>query len=117
RPGGNSGGARYQAERPPPAEAVLGAAARAVLAGGPARPAQPVQRLEHAGIVDLALVGLAARRHCGDLNMTDQRQVLFEAGDQVPADDLDMIEIELDLHIGPADSRNEIGGMLDAREE
>src|SRR5579883_53902 len=54
-----------------PAEAVLGARARLVLAADPARIAEPIERVEHRRVAHLALVRLRARRHRGDLHMAD----------------------------------------------
>ena len=92
-------------------------AAGLVFAGGPARPAEPVERGKHRRIIDLALIGLGARRNRGDLHMADQRQVLLEAGDEIAADDLHMVEIVLDFHIGLADLGDDVGGLLDAAEK
>ena len=52
-------------------------------------------------IAHLAFVGLVARRHRGDLDVTDHRQVFLEPADEIAAHDLGVIEIELDAHIGP----------------
>src|SRR5260221_4129447 len=100
-----------------PGEPVLGARPGPVFAGRPARPAEPVERLEHTRIVDLALVRLGARRHRGDLHVADQRLVRLEAPDEIAADDLHMIKIELDLHIRPPDLGADFGGLLDPLEE
>src|SRR5208282_319283 len=88
--------ARHDAIRLRPAEAVLGARARAIFAADPTRIAGPIDRFEHGGIVDFALVGFAARRHRRDLDVADHGQMLFEAPDEIAADNLHVIEIELD---------------------
>ena len=43
--------------------------------------------------------------------------MLLEPPDQIAADDLHMIEIELDAHIRPADLGDDVGGMLGPVEE
>ena len=63
--------------------------------------AEPVERREDRRVVDLAFVRLVPRRNGRDLHMADQRQVLFEPADEIAADDLRMIEIELDAQIRP----------------
>src|ERR1700685_1865757 len=100
-----------------PAEPVFGAPAWLVFAADPARIAGAVDRFEHGGIIDLAFVGLAAGRHRGDLHVADDGEELFEALEQIAADDLHVIKIELDAHIGRADLGDDIGGMLDAAQE
>src|ERR1051326_7443608 len=92
-----------QTEAPAPAEAVLGAATRLVLAADPAGVAEPVERVEHGRIVDLALVGLAARRHGGDLHVADMGEELREPRQQVAADDLQVVGVDLEAQVGPAD--------------
>jgi hypothetical protein len=67
--------------------------------------------------VHLALIGLAARRHRRDLHVANERKKLFESPDEIAADDLGMIEIELDAHICPIDLGDDVGRMLDAGEE
>ena len=49
--------------------------------------------------------------------MTDERQVCLEAPDEIAAEDLCMIEIELNAQIGAADLGDDISGLLDAIEE
>src|SRR5215472_3009409 len=72
-----------QAVRLPPPQPILGAAAWAVFAGDPAAVADPVERRVDRRIIDLALVGFLAARHRGDLHMTDHREKLLDAGDQI----------------------------------
>ena len=50
----------------------------------------------------------------GDLHVADQRQVFFEAADEIAADDLGVIEIELDAHIFPFNLGDDVGGVLGA---
>src|ERR1700675_3539272 len=94
---------RHDAVRLRPAEAVLGAGARLIFAADEARITELVHRREHGRIIDLALVGLAARRHRGDLGVADRRQIFLEALEEIAADDLDVIEIELDAQVRRAD--------------
>ena len=49
--------------------------------------------------------------------MADERQVCFEAPDEIAAEDLCVIKIELNAQIGAADLGDDIGGLLDAIEE
>src|SRR5262249_4555258 len=94
---------RSDSEFARPAEPILGAAGRAVFATDPVAVADPIEGREDRGIVDLALVGLVARGHGSDLHVRDHREMLLEARDQVTADDLRMVEIELDANIRPPD--------------
>jgi hypothetical protein len=52
-----------------------------------------------------------------DLHVTDERQVRFEAADEVTADDLHVIEVELNAHVRRADPLDDVGSVLDAAEE
>src|SRR5580704_11574301 len=100
-----------------PAEPVLGAGARLVFAADPARIAGTVDCLEHGGIIDLAFVGLPARRHRGDLHVADHGEEFFEALEQIARHDLHVVEIELDAHIRRADLGDNVGGVLDPAQE
>src|SRR5437660_24959 len=62
-------------------------------------------------------VRLAPGRNGGDLHVTDERKILFEAFDQIAADDLGMIEVELNAHIWPLNFGNDVGRLLDPAEE
>src|ERR1700704_4808078 len=104
-------------EAPSPAQAVLGAPTRLVLAADPALVAEPVERIEDRRIVDLALIRLGTRRHGRDLHVPGQRQEFLETLQEVAADDLDVIEIELDAHIRPVDLGDQIRRLLDPRDE
>src|SRR5262249_33168709 len=106
-----------QPEGSAPAEAVLGPAAWLVLAADPARIAEPVQCVEYRRIVDLALVRLGPRGYGRDLHVPDQREEFLETGEHVAADDLHVIEVELDLHVRPPDLGDEIGRLLDPADE
>src|SRR5258707_4102326 len=46
-----------------------------------------------------------------------QRQELLEARQQVAADDLDVIEIELDAHVRPVDLGDQVRRLLDPADE
>ena len=74
-------------------------AARPVFAANEASITEPIERRENLRIIDLAFVRLMARRNRGDLRMANQRQMRFEAPDEIAADDLHVIEIELDAHV------------------
>src|SRR5215472_18112371 len=97
-----------------PAQAVFGSRARAVLAADPFAVAEAVERREDFGIVHLALVGLAPRRHGRDLHMADERQVFFESPDEIAADDLGVVEVELDAHVRPLHPGDDVGRLLGA---
>jgi hypothetical protein len=45
--------------------------------------------------------------------MADQGAEFFETSDQVAADDLHVIKIELDAQVGRADLADYVGGVLD----
>src|SRR6476660_2012473 len=105
------------AVRPRPGEPLLGASARAVLAADKARITEPVEQSENFGIVHLAPVRLAARGHGCDLNVADKRQVRLEAADEVAADDLHVIEVELNAQVRRADPLDDIGGVFHAAHE
>ena len=117
RPFCKSSAARNDAVRPRPSQAVLGAAAWPVLAADEACVAKSVEGRENFRIIDLAFIRLLARRNAGDLHMADERQVCFEAPDEIAAEDLCVIKIELNAQIGAADLGDDIGGLLDAIEE
>ena len=85
-----------------------------VFAADPAGVAGAVDGFEHGGIIDLTFVGLAARRHRGDLHVADHGEEFFETLEQIARHDLHVIEIELDAHVRRADLRDDIGGVLDA---
>ena len=44
-------------------------------------------------------------------------QIFLEALEQIAADDLHVIEIELDAHVRRADLADDVGGVLDAAEK
>src|SRR5260370_4422250 len=71
-----------------------------------------IEHLEDRRIVHLAFVGLRAGRHCRDLDMSDDLLMTRKPRYQVAALDLDVIEIELHAHVGPADERNDGGSLL-----
>src|SRR6476469_2835877 len=79
-----------------PTEPGFGPAARPVFASDPAVVTDAVERREYRGIVHFAFVRFVPRRHCRDLHMADDGEVFLEALDQIAADDLGMIEVELD---------------------
>src|SRR5229473_8261971 len=91
-----------------PAQSVLRPPARLVLAADPAGVAEPVERVEHGRVVDLSFVRLGARRHRRDLHVADDREKPFEAGEQIAADNLHVIEVELDLDVRPPDLCDQI---------
>src|ERR1043166_6302045 len=103
--------------RPAPPQPVLGAAARLVFAGDPAGVADAVEGLVDRRIVDLALVGLGAARHRGDLHVTDHGEELLDAFDQIALGDLHVLAVELQAHVCAADLGDHVGAVLDAREE
>lgn len=106
----------HEAIFPAPAQAFLGLPARSIFRPDPALVAESVDRREHARVIDLALIRLVPTRHRGALQVADERQVLLEAVQQIAADDLHVIEIELDLHVRLAELGDNVGGVLDAVE-
>src|SRR5437879_4498003 len=100
-----------------PAQAVFGSAARAVFAANPALVTETIEQCEDFGIIDLALVRLVPRRHRRDLHVSDQRQMLFESPDEIAADDLRVIEVELNAQVRPLHLGDDVGRLLGAGEE
>ena len=100
-----------------PTEPGFGRAARPVFASDPAAVTDAIERREYRGIVHFAFVRFVPRRHCRDLHMPDHGHVLFEALDQIAADDLGMIEVELDAHVRPLHLGDDIGRVLGAGEK
>src|SRR5713226_2877190 len=49
--------------------------------------------------------------------MTNDRKIFLEPPDEIAADDLAVIEIELDAHIRPLDLGDDVGCLLDTGEE
>ncbi len=49
--------------------------------------------------------------------MADERQMLLESPDEIAADDLGVIEVELDAHVRPLHLGDDVGRLLDAGEE
>src|SRR3954451_1790032 len=109
--------ARRNSIRTRPAQAVLGTPARFVFASYPFAVTDTVKHGEDLRIIHLAFVRLAPSRNGGDLHVADERKILFEAFDQIAADDLRMIEVELNAHIWPLKFGNDVGRLLDPAEE
>src|SRR5262245_55655113 len=95
-----------------PAEAILRAAARAIFGADPTPIAEFVHRFEYGGVIDLPLVRLMTRRHRRTLQMANHRKKFLETMDQVTADDLHVIEIELHADIWLADLCDNSGRVL-----
>src|SRR4029079_13593819 len=96
-----------------PAEAVFGAPTRAIFGADPSAITESIHRLEHRWVVDLAFIGLMPRRHRGALQMTDHRQELFHAADQIAAHNLHVVKVELHPDIRLADLCYHIGRVFD----
>src|ERR1035441_9090333 len=90
-----------------PAQAILGTTAWPVFGADPTPVAEPVHRLEYIAVIDLALVRLVAGGNRGALQMADHRQVLLQAMEQIAADNLHMVEIELHAQVRLAGHRSE----------
>src|SRR5262249_49421680 len=101
--------------RPP--EAILRAAARAIFGANPAAKAELIHDFEYGRVIDLPLVWLMTRRHCRTLQMADDWQEFFETMDQVAADNLHVIKIELHADIRLADLCNYVRRVLDMVEK
>ena len=86
---------------------------RLVFAADPAFIAEPVDRLEHEREIDFAFSGSWRDGTAAICTWPISGKIFLEALDQIAADDLHMIEIELDAHIRRADFLDEIGGVLD----
>src|SRR5690242_20447184 len=95
-----------------PTEPGFGRAAWPVFAADPAAVTDAVERGKYRGIVHFAFVWLVPRWYRRDLHMADHGHVLFEARDEITADDLGMIEVELDAHVRPLHLGDDVGGVL-----
>src|SRR5262249_15053486 len=109
--------ARPKAVDLPPTEPVLGAAARLVFAAHPAVVTDAFERFVDRRIIDLALVGLLAARHRGDLHVADHGEELLDAFYEIALGDLHVIAVELQAHVRAPDLGDHVGAVLDAREE
>jgi hypothetical protein len=49
--------------------------------------------------------------------VTDERQVVLEAHEQIAADDLGVVKIELNFDVGPVDPADQVGRVFDAGEK
>src|SRR5437762_105491 len=86
-----------------PAEAGEGVALWPVLAADPALVADFVEQIEQIGVVDLADIGLVASRIAGDLDVRVMAGERAHLGREIALHDLHVIEVELQLEVGPAD--------------
>src|SRR5207245_6191966 len=77
---------------------------RPVLAADPAGKARLVEQVEQIGVMDLADIGLVPSRIAGDLDMRVVAGERADLGGEVTLHDLHMVEVELELQIGPADA-------------
>src|SRR5262245_29185037 len=102
----------HQAVFASPAEAILRPAARTILGADPAAITQPVHGLKDGGIIDFTLIRLMPRRHRRTLQMSDHGVEFFETADQIAANDLNVIKIELHADVRPAGLCDHIGRML-----
>src|SRR5437667_7524564 len=109
--------ARLHAIGTRPDEAVFGPAAGPIFGADEAAIAEAIERLEYRRIVHFALVGLVAGGDRGDLHMTDNAEVLLEPAHEIAADDLRVIEIELDAQVRPLHLGDDVGSVLGASEE
>src|SRR5882757_5512918 len=91
---------------PQPRQSVLRFAARTIFGGRKTRITKPIQHLKYRRIIYLALVGLMARRHRRKLHMAHKAEMRLKAPHEIAANDLRMIEIELDTYIRRADLGN-----------
>src|SRR5215211_1725184 len=100
-----------------PAEPILRAPTWPILRADPALVAKAIDHREYGRIIHLALVWLVPRRGRGNLHVANERKVLFEAVDEIAADNLRVIKIELDAQVRPLHLGNDCGGVLGAGEE
>src|SRR6185295_5905864 len=107
----------HHAVLPRPAEAVLGTGARSIFGADPALVPEFVHGLEYGRVVDLALIRLVPGWHRCALQVSNQGKESLEAVDQIAADDLYVIEIELHADIGLRGFFNDGSGVLDMIEK
>src|SRR4030095_5241365 len=86
-----------------PAEAILRAAARAIFGANPTPIAELIHAFEYGRVVAPPLVRVLTRWHSRHCKMANHRKDCLETMDQVSADNLHMIEIELHADICFAD--------------
>src|ERR1700724_1206906 len=87
-----------------PAEAGSRIAHRSVLAADPALIADLVEEVEQVGVMDLADIRLVPSGIAGDLDMRIVAGERADLGGEIALHDLHVIEVELELQIGPADA-------------
>src|SRR6185295_15625386 len=107
----------HHAVLPRPAEAVLGTGARSIFGADPALVPEFVHGLEYGRVVDLALIRLVPGWHRCALQVSNQGKESLEAVDQIAADDLYVIEIELHADIGLRGFFNDGSSVLDVIEK
>src|SRR5262249_59780301 len=82
-----------------PAETVGGLAARIVFAADETGVAEPVDLVEHKGIVQLLAVRLIARGNAGDLHVPDHGHHFTQVHRHIAMDDLAVKDVELELQV------------------
>src|SRR5713226_1489493 len=87
-----------------PAEPSNRVAFRPVLAADPAGKANLVEEVEQIGVMDLADIRLVPSGVAGNLDMRVVAGESADLGGEVALHDLDMVEVELELQVGPADA-------------
>ena len=100
-----------------PMQARQGSGARLVLEADPTIVAEPFERCEYAGKIDLAVDRLVALGHAGDLDVTDQRHQLLQRGRDVAVQDLAMVDIVLQADVGEAELADDAGGKVEVAQE
>ena len=85
----------------------------------PTQPFQPIASIASKiiGIVQLALVRRQPRRGAGELHVPDQREMRLHALEHVTLHHLHMIEVVHDLQVRLADLGDDVGDVLDVRDE
>src|SRR6266576_2990 len=100
-----------------PRQSILGLSARAIFSRSKARKPKSIEHCKNRRIVHFALVRLMTRRHRGKLHMAHKAQMALKSSHEIAADNLRMIEIELDAHIRRADLGDDVGDVLNTAEE
>src|SRR5439155_1344419 len=91
-----------------PTEASEGVSLRPVLAADPALVADLVEQVEQIGVMDLADIRLVPPGIAGDLHMRVMAGERAHLGREIALHDLYVIEVELQLEVGPADPLDDV---------
>src|SRR5262249_1313141 len=100
-------------------EVLLKRSQRTILESGRALEsvAEFVNRLEHVAIVDLACARLMASGYIADMKVPDAIDVGPDILDQIPFHDLNVVNVEKQLHVRAAEAVDQFGAVADVVQE